>query len=36
MDMSDDKPDAILLRRELTRPKGAPSGVREVDGVLDL
>ena len=36
MDMSDDKPDAVILRRELTRPKGTPSGVREVDGVLDL
>ena len=36
MDMSDDKPDAIILRRELTRLKGTPSGVREVDGVLDL
>ena len=36
MDMSDDKTDASILRRELTRLKGTPSGVREVDGVLDL
>lgn len=36
MDMNDGKPDAALLRRELMRPKGAPSGVREVEGVLDL
>lgn len=36
MDMSEEKPDAAILRRELTRPKGAPSGVREVDGILDL
>lgn len=36
VDMSDDKPDAAVLRRELMRPRGTPSGVREVEGVLDL
>jgi hypothetical protein len=36
VDMSEEKPDAAVLRRELMREKGSPSGVREVDGVLDL
>lgn len=36
MDMGDDKPDASVLRRELMRPRGSPSGIREVDGILDL
>lgn len=36
MDMSDEKHDAAILRRELTRLKGTPSGVREVCGILDL
>jgi hypothetical protein len=36
MDMSEEKADAAVLRRELTRERGARSGVREVDGVLDL
>ncbi|KAM0718849.1 hypothetical protein Q7P37_005921 [Cladosporium fusiforme] len=36
MDMSDDKADAAIVRREVMRKKGEVSGVREVDGVLDL
>lgn len=36
MDMSDEKPDAAILRKELTRLRGTPSGVREVNGVLDV
>lgn len=36
MDMNDEKPDAAILRRELLRPVGTPSGVREVNGILDL
>lgn len=36
MDISDDKPDAAILRRELMRPKGTQGGVREVDGILDI
>jgi hypothetical protein len=36
VDMSDEKADAAILRRELMRERGTRSGVREVDGVLDL
>lgn len=36
VDMSDDKPDAAVVRRELMRERGEGSGVREVEGVLDL
>jgi hypothetical protein len=36
VDMSDDKADAGVVRRELMRERGARSGVREVDGVMDL
>lgn len=34
--MDDSKADAGVIRRELTRPKGAESGVRWVDGYLDI
>jgi len=36
VDLSEGMHDAAVLRRELTRAKGVVSGVREVDGVLDL
>lgn len=36
MDLSEEKPDAAVLRRELMRAKGEPSGIREVNGLLDL
>lgn len=34
--MTDDKPDAAIIRRELTRPKSAPGGIRSINGYLDV
>lgn len=34
--LDDTKPDAAIVRRELTRPRGEKGGVRWVDGHLDL
>jgi hypothetical protein len=36
VDLCEEMHDAAVLRRELMRKKGEASGVREVDGVLDL
>ncbi|KAK4548244.1 hypothetical protein LTR36_010114 [Oleoguttula mirabilis] len=36
MYMNESKPDAAIIRRELTRPRGAAGGVRWVDGYLDV
>lgn len=34
--LSEDSCDAVILRRELTRKRGSPGGLRWVDGRLDL
>ncbi|KAK4499221.1 hypothetical protein PRZ48_009734 [Zasmidium cellare] len=34
--LDESKADAAIVRRELTRPKGSPGGVRWVDGHLDI
>jgi len=36
VDLGEGMHDAGVLRRELMREKGEASGIREVDGVLDL
>ena len=34
--MNDDKPDAAILRRELTRPRGGLGNIRSINGYLDV
>lgn len=34
--MKGDSPDAEIIRRQLTRPRGTPWDLREVEGVLDV